>query len=105
MPRHRVLRNPPGEAAVAEEEVAGAEPEEEVAGAEPEEEVAEAEPEEEVAEAEEVAEGAEDVEHTEEKLKRMLKSELLSLCEEKGIECDQTLTKAEIIERILGEKE
>ncbi len=39
--------------------------------------------------------------YTEEELKRKLKSELLTLCREKGIDCDETYTKAEIIEKIL----
>ncbi len=39
--------------------------------------------------------------YTEDELKRKLKSELLALCREKGIDCDETYTKAEIIEKIL----
>ena len=39
--------------------------------------------------------------YTELGLMKMLKSELLSICEQLGIECDESLTKAQIAERIL----
>ncbi len=48
---------------------------------------------------------AEEPELTREKLMRMLKAELISLCKRGGIECDEKLTKAEIVELILTEKE
>ncbi|HIJ58052.1 MAG TPA: hypothetical protein HPP41_00085 [Deltaproteobacteria bacterium] len=41
---------------------------------------------------------------TEGKLIKMTKAELLSICKEHGIECDEKQTKAEIVQLILGEK-
>jgi hypothetical protein len=40
--------------------------------------------------------------YTTEELQNMLKADLLALCTEKGIEADRRMTKAEIIELILG---
>lgn len=91
------------------EEVAEAEPAEEVA--ETEEEIAEPEepePAEEVAEAEEEEKEVtppEKPQYTEEKLKRMVKSEVVSISKDLGIECDETLTKPQIVELILGRNE
>ena len=55
------------------------------------------------AEAEEEAEGVaeEEPEFTEEKLMRMLKTELFTICQGLGIECDESMTKAEISRLIL----
>jgi len=63
------------------------------------------EPAEEVSEPEAVAPEAEELEVTEDKLKRMLKAELISMCKDRGIECDENLTKVEIIELILGKNQ
>jgi HEAT repeat protein len=54
--------------------------------------------------AEEEAE-AEEYEYTHESLMRMTKAELLSMCEERGIESDEKMTKSEISYLILGETE
>jgi hypothetical protein len=71
--------------------------------AEAAEEVAEAE--EEVEEPEKEVTPLEKPEFREEKLKRMRKSELLSICKDLGIECDETLTKAQITQLIVGRNE
>ncbi|NVM21018.1 MAG: HEAT repeat domain-containing protein [Desulfobacterales bacterium] len=55
--------------------------------------------------AEEEAAEAEKSEFTEESLMRMIKTELVSICKEHGIECDEKQTKAEITQLILGGKE
>jgi HEAT repeat protein len=69
------------------------------------EEVApEAEAAEEVEEPEEEVTPPEKPQYAEEKLKRMVKSELLSICKDLEIECDETLTKVQIIELIVGKK-
>ncbi len=57
---------------------------------------------EETAKSERVAE--EEAEFTYESLMRMTKSELLSLCEERGIKCREKQTKSEISQLILGEQ-
>ena len=99
-----------GKVEITEAAEVAAEPEAPEEVAEAPEEVAEAvaEAEEEVAEAEEEAEEEvtppEEPQYTEEKLKRVVKPELLSICKDLGIECDETLTKAQIIELILGKK-
>ncbi|UCD86565.1 MAG: HEAT repeat domain-containing protein, partial [Desulfobacterales bacterium] len=56
----------------------------------------------EIAKSERAAE--EEAEFTYESLMRMTKSELLSLCEGRGIECREKQTKSEISELILGEQ-
>lgn len=48
---------------------------------------------------------AEEPEYTHESLMKMTKAELLSICKERGIECDEKQTKSEISQLILGEKE
>ena len=84
-------------------------------------EAAEPEAAEEIAEAEEVAaepEAAEEIEEpetavtppeqigfTKHELRIMPKSEVLSICKELGIECDETLSKPQIVKLILGEEE
>ncbi|MBW2329967.1 MAG: HEAT repeat domain-containing protein [Deltaproteobacteria bacterium] len=55
--------------------------------------------------AEEEPAPSEEPEPTEEQLKRMLKAELISMCKDRGVECDESLTKVEIIELILGKKQ
>ena len=102
-----------GKVEITEAEEAAAEPEavEEVAeaeeaAAEPEavEEVS-AEAEEEIAEAETTVTPAEQSRFTKQELRSMPKAELLSACKELGIECDETLTRAQIAKLILGEEE
>ncbi|HUV49783.1 MAG TPA: HEAT repeat domain-containing protein [Anaerolineae bacterium] len=56
------------------------------------------------AEAVEEAAASEESEFTEESLMRITKAELLSICEERGIEYNEKQTKAELTRLILGEK-
>ena len=109
--KERISKAGIAEVEEVEEVAAEVEGEEEV---EVEEVTAEAEEEAEEVAAEAEAEGdveAEDAEEeeesgfTEEKLMKMLKVDLLSTCEELGIECNENMTKIEITRLILGRNE
>jgi hypothetical protein len=93
-----------GKAGVVEPATEEAEAEETIEKAVQPEQVAEVEDiteEEEEEESEEEQEEVEEVEYTEYQLKKKTKAELIVICEEFGIECDESLTKAEIINLLL----
>ena len=57
------------------------------------------------AEADTVADAEETPQYTEQQLMRMVKSELMVICDELGLEYDDTATKAELTMLILGEND
>ena len=103
--KERISKAEIAEVEEVEEVAAEVEAGEEVEEAEEAAAEVEAEEEVETEDAAEEAEEEEEPEFTEEKLMKMLKADLLSTCEELGIECNENMTKTEITRLILGRNE